>query len=213
MLAVAEFTLRSRALVLSETLTEAPDAVVRLESQPATDPEVHLFAHVTAEDFDAIEDCLTEDSTVAAPTVVTDTGATRIYRLRLTDAVTVVSPAATAVGGIILDMESRRDAWFLRLQIPDRDALAEFRAFCRSEGIEFDLKRLYRVERGTETPNALTDEQRRTLKTAYRTGYFDVPRRTTQRELADELDVSDSAVSQRVRRATAALVAETLLEE
>lgn len=214
MLAIAEFTLRSPALVLSATLGAVPEVAVRIESQPAMDPEVRrFFVRVTAEDFDAFEAALADDPSVAAPNVVTDAGSTRVYRLRLTDEVTVVSPAATTAGGIVLDMESRGAAWFLRLQIPDRDVLAEFRSFCRNEGVAFDLERLYHVERATESPSPLTDEQHRTLVTAYRTGYFDVPRRTTQRELADELDVSDSAVSQRVRRATAALVAETLVEE
>lgn len=48
--------------------------------------------------------------------------------------------------------------------------------------------------------------------TALRNGYFQVPRDCTQRELAAELDIRSSAASETLRRATAELVANSLLE-
>lgn len=46
----------------------------------------------------------------------------------------------------------------------------------------------------------LTDQQRATLRLAVERGYFDVPRRATAADLAEELDVSASAVSTQLRR-------------
>lgn len=61
--------------------------------------------------------------------------------------------------------------------------------------------------------STLSPQQRDALLTAYRQGYFEVPRRTTLSELADTVEISDSALSQRLRRGTGALVEQTLLAD
>lgn len=52
----------------------------------------------------------------------------------------------------------------------------------------------------------LTDEQLAVLETAYTNGYFDIPRETSATELADELDVAQSTVSERLRTAERSLL-------
>lgn len=52
----------------------------------------------------------------------------------------------------------------------------------------------------------LTDDQLEILETAYNRGYFDVPRETSETELADELDVAQSTVSERLRIAERSLL-------
>jgi predicted DNA binding protein len=42
-------------------------------------------------------------------------------------------------------------------------------------------------------------------------GYFDVPRKTTLEELADELDISRQALSEHVRRGTEKILRRALL--
>lgn len=46
---------------------------------------------------------------------------------------------------------------------------------------------------------------------ALKRGYFETPRRVSLSDLADELDVSKQAVSQRVRRATEQVLQEAVL--
>lgn len=41
-------------------------------------------------------------------------------------------------------------------------------------------------------------------------GYYDIPRGCTTKELADELGISDQAVTERLRRAIGSLVRHTL---
>lgn len=55
--------------------------------------------------------------------------------------------------------------------------------------------------------------QRETLLTAYRQGYFGIPRRTNQADLAEELEISDSALSQRIRRGVSKLIERDVLSE
>lgn len=56
----------------------------------------------------------------------------------------------------------------------------------------------------------LTPVQRATLVRAVREGYYSIPRELSTQELADSFDVSDQAVTERLRRAIASLVENTL---
>lgn len=47
----------------------------------------------------------------------------------------------------------------------------------------------------------LTEEQMNILEKAYRMGYFQVPQEVTGEEIAEELDISRSTLSERIRRA------------
>lgn len=49
------------------------------------------------------------------------------------------------------------------------------------------------------------------LASAVRGGYYDIPRRMSTQDLADEFGISDQAVTERFRRGIASLVAHTLL--
>ncbi len=57
---------------------------------------------------------------------------------------------------------------------------------------------------------ALTEKQRHTLEVALELGYFETPRDITLKELAAELDITHQALSERLRRATAALATAAL---
>jgi len=204
---IAELALSSSTLVLTPTIEANPSARVRIQFQPAMDPERRrFFVLVEADDFESFDDALGEDYTVAEPTVLAEQDGVRLYRLGLSEDVIAVTPTVTELGGMVLEMHSAGGVWFVKLQVPDRDALAAFREFCLDSGIEYRLERLYRTEPTRSDDHGLTDQQRQTLLTAARDGYFDVPRSISQAELAEKLGVSDSAVSQRVRRAVAALI-------
>lgn len=52
----------------------------------------------------------------------------------------------------------------------------------------------------------LTAERYEVLTAAAERGYFDVPRRLTMTELAEELDISQQALSERLRRGHGTLI-------
>jgi len=213
MQAISELFLSSPNLALAPTIATNPDAHVTVESQPAMDPDRRrFFVHVHCDDFDAFDDALAEDYTVTEPLVLSESEGFRIYRLTLTDDVITVSPRMVELGGMVLTMASRGHGWRVELRISDRDTLVAFRSFCEANDIDYTLERLYQTDPGPDSGVGLTESQRETLLAAYDAGYFEVPRAASQADLAARLGVSDSAVSQRVRRAVAALVANTLAE-
>lgn len=107
------------------------------------------------------------------------------------------------------------DGWRFHLRFPDRETLAACYRSCDEREIELRVEAV----RSPATPgprapdDALTAGQREALTVALETGYFGVPRGATLQEVADTLDVSDTAASQRLRRGVERLLRETLLRE
>jgi predicted DNA binding protein len=58
----------------------------------------------------------------------------------------------------------------------------------------------------------LTAEQRELLRAAVRRGYFEVPRRVSLADLAEEQGVSDREASERLRRGVEAMVSDAVLD-
>lgn len=91
-----------------------------------------------------------------------------------------------------------------------QDRMSNEVAAFESAGIDVTLKQLrgYRVE---ETAiDSLTDRQRELVELAFDSGYYDVPRRATTKEVASEIELDDSTVSEHLRRAERNLIASVL---
>ncbi|WP_227377496.1 helix-turn-helix domain-containing protein [Haladaptatus halobius] len=56
----------------------------------------------------------------------------------------------------------------------------------------------------------VSEKRKRLLRMAYQEGYYEIPRRISQDELAKNLDISTSAFSKRLRRDTEQLIGNTL---
>lgn len=201
-------------LALVRTIRSLPEVDVGVVSDAGTDPDhdVHWF-WVEAPDFEAFEQALAADHTVASFSAVAGTGRRRTYRIEYSDAAKLLSPAVTAVGGLVLESRSHATGWELRLQLQDHAALDDLDAFAAAEDIRFDVLELRQAEDGgADQEFGLTEPQIEALMTAYLQGYYDEPRETSLAELAALLDISQTAVSGRLRRGSARLVEEVLVD-
>jgi len=100
----------------------------------------------------------------------------------------------------------------VRTPVPSNEALSEFREYCTEADLPIDAKRIY----NPTTPDAgpwygVTTAQREVLVRAVEAGYYSIPRGISTEELAEEFDVSDQAVTERLRRGIEGLVTNTLL--
>ena len=191
---------------LAPTIAET-EATVRPEFERAA-PGRPLYVSVRTDDFEAFEAALASDSTVENPALVHRGRDSRTYVVEPRREETVFAQMRT-VDCRVVDVRSARKGWCVELQLPTRPALGAFRDRVVGDG-EFDIRRLQRAESvdfGDE--EAMTENQRDVLLTAYGGGYFEVPRRCTQHDVAAELGVSPNAVSQQVRRATKRLLEAT----
>ncbi len=164
-------------------------------------------------DFEAFEAALADDPTVTPPRQTMNFVSRRLYVLELTEEgrQTCIYPLMVDEGGLVREMTATSDGWRLRVALPDRRALTHLHRFCRESGIDFDLRRLYvRADETGVSAYGLSPKQRDLLLQAFEAGYFEVPRKITLSELADEFGVSNQALSERLRRGVRTLIAQTL---
>jgi predicted DNA binding protein len=101
--------------------------------------------------------------------------------------------------GTVLEGRGDEDSWTLRIRFQGHEDLSEFGNTCEERGIQLEVLAVYNPHPPSGS-SRLTPEQRSTLQVAHDRGFFEVPRRTTLSELAEEFDISKQAVSQRLRR-------------
>ncbi len=209
----AELRLEHNCLLLGPTLTTIRGNSIAVEldaeSQLESGDQI-VFLSVSSDCFEPFERGLATDPTITDPMLVDRYPDRRIYRVTVTEQATHFSPMVAAVGGRLLRAESHTGGWVLELRLPDREALITLNERCGETDIRFVVNHLRAA--GTEEDRliGLTAKQQYLLTVAYEEGYFEVPRGISQKELADTLEVSKSAVSQRLRRAMSELCGATL---
>lgn len=209
----AEIYVSHERLVLVPTITSTTDVTIQMEGTPMTE-STFLFVSVVGSDFTSFERSLETDATVREATLFSAAADQRVYRIRPDPDVLPFLPTATDIGVRPLDVKSGNDGWVVRIQMLSRESLIELRKACLEFGTTFRVRQLYDADPNTETDSArLTEHQRDTVLTAYQSGYYNVPRGISQGELAEKLDVSTSAISQQLRRATGQLIASTFAVE
>jgi predicted DNA binding protein len=102
--------------------------------------------------------------------------------------------------------------WTFELRFPTHEAFSAFQEYCTERDIQIVLTRMYMRTAPTAGPwYGLTEAQRETLTHAVRSGYYAVPREISTKAVAAEFDISDQAVTERLRRGIDTLVSNTLL--
>jgi len=161
---------------------------------------------------DRIERALRAEADVESFEIVDRLEGETLVRIELDGRVDGLLDAMAATDATVLQGVGSADGWRFQLRFDDHDPLTEFYRRCSDEGIALDLRSVHNpgvpAEQGLGL--GITDTQRETLRTALEAGYFDVPRGVNLTELAAEMGVSDTAVSQRIRRGITALLEATL---
>jgi len=213
---IAVVEIEHSALAIGPTIRDLPEASIQVIPNSGTDPDTGMFFFMVEhadDDFEAVEARFDSDPTVEEWTRIADDETTNIYRLQHTAETKLLTPEATKVGGFTLEAKSTGHGWRIRLQLPDREAISKLWDYCREEGISFELAQMYQQEGISLDGKPLTEPQRTTLLTAYERGYFDEPRGTSHKEIADLLDISPTAVGGRIRRGTARLIEIVLADD
>ena len=205
---IAEFTLAPEKLSFAAALSAAPSVELDVEREYARSAMPVVFCWARSGDLDTFEDGLAADETVTDIGRLSDSDGRRLYRVQLTGTAPVVTyDVWLELGAARLDMRYADGRWHTRMRFPDRSALSAFHDFCNENDLDFRLDRLYDSDPKRGPPrDRLTANQRETLRLAHERGYYEIPRKVTLDDLADELGVSNQAVSERLRRGCARLV-------
>lgn len=211
---VAQLRLDHPELFLRSTLRRVPELTVEPEYWTTVERRTLVFLSVRGGAFDEFETALAEDPTVADPVLLDRYPDRRVYRVERTAEAVTFTDRLAAVDAHVHELSSCRNGdgygWQVQLRFPSRDDLVAFNADCDERDISVAVDHLRVSDDGDDGVVALTEKQQDLLTTAYEEGYFDVPRGISQDELAERLDISKSAVSQRLRRAVGELCGSTL---
>jgi predicted DNA binding protein len=120
--------------------------------------------------------------------------------------------AAVELDAVVLAAENEGTDWVVRMRFPDRAAFAAFRERCERRGLSVAARAVYTRARPETVDAVLTPEQHEALAAAAEMGYYLVPRSCSLAELAESLDLSSQAVSERLRRGTERLLSTTIVD-
>ncbi|WP_049927747.1 helix-turn-helix domain-containing protein [Halopiger goleimassiliensis] len=206
---IAELRLPASETTLATAFEHAPDATFELESSVS---KTNPCLWVSGVDRDAIESAFDADSDVTEYDLLVETGTRLLYDVGFTegDGIPQLCDPILEDGGSLLETWGSNGWWQVRVRFPDRDALTSAYDRLVDDGVNVDLRRVSDVTDGTEPDTRLTPQQREALEAALKHGYFEIPRQVSMEELADELDISHQALSERFRRAYETLVDEEL---
>ncbi|AGN02064.1 putative DNA binding protein [Salinarchaeum sp. Harcht-Bsk1] len=136
----------------------------------------------------------------------------RLYSLDWNVGRDVFFQGIVELDGQLLSAAGTAGTWEFEIRFPTHETLSEFQDYCASAHIDLEVGRIYNPTRpGTGIWYGLTAAQRDTLMRAVHGGYYSIPREMSTQDLAEQLGISDQAVTERLRRAIVGLVQNTLI--
>jgi predicted DNA binding protein len=211
MAVIVEISLPSQEFELGRILQMEGDTNIRLETMvPLGERSVPFFR--VAGMRDAFEKTVRDHPAVDDLAVITAHEDETLYALDWDPSTDTFFRAIDELNAHLLEATGGAEAWLFELRFPSHDALSEFQQACFDADIPLDVLRIYNPTRPDAGPwFGLTVAQRETLARAVEDGYYAIPRGTTTNDLAREFDISDQAITERLRRAIDTLTRNTLL--
>jgi hypothetical protein len=205
------------APALEASLERASEVTVSIEKQTTSaDESLDLTIWASGDRLGEFEEGLDADRTVSRWIAVGGTETRRLYRIRLTQQASSSIDYHGWTDGKAVFLSAERDVgtWTVEGYFPDRSVLQDLAAGCESNDVQFDLLELSDSDGLQDSQQfGLSDVQLETLLTALDRGYYSVPRQVNLQELAEPLDVSHQAVSERLRRGVGSLIRSTVAEQ
>lgn len=212
---ILEFSVEAEEFSLGQVLGGPPLMDIELERIVPTAPALMPFIWATGDDFAAFEEKVASHPDVDEFAAVDRIEQSTLYRGLWEaddDGLTngIVDAEATLLEG---HCEGTR--WEFHLRFPDHDRLTQFHNHCIEHDITLHIDRTYTLTERTQSVKqfGLSHLQREALLLALRRGYFDTPSQVTLDELAGELNISQQALSKRIRRGTRHVLGEMLLSQ
>jgi len=210
MTTVAELSIPAEEFALEETFEECDDLevdVVRGVAQRT--PGMVNLGWVSAAERDRADAALRDDGTVGEVARLGDIDGRWLHSMDWKTPV-AVAIAVLLKHATMLGASAKRGVWSFRVLFPQPKALSIAASLFEEYTIELHIECIYELGEAGESGDDLTETQREALRRALREGYFKIPRNSMLGAIADDLDISHQALSERLRRANE-LLAEAAL--
>lgn len=209
---IVEVALDAEEFALGRALDVDSEVTVELAPVLPVDDQGTPYFWVSGEDLVAVETVLERNPRIRTVHRHVKLRGLALFSAEWNEPVQGPIDVVEDTAGTVVSGGCEDGYWTFRLRFPNEDRVEEFRERAARQAFDVDFERTYSAANEQVAEYGLTEKQRTALATALRAGYFRVPREVTQEELATELGVQSSAVSETLRRATAELVANTLGE-
>ncbi|WP_114576119.1 helix-turn-helix domain-containing protein [Saliphagus sp. LR7] len=198
MATIAEFHVSAEDTALGESFERCPDLTCELERVVESAwPGVWL----AGADDDEIAAALEADPTVEEFERVSGDDDRTLYELEFAEAVCSVVEMVLDEGGTLVSAKAENGRWAVRMRFRDREQLRTVYERLREHGVDVEIGHLSELTDSSWEEIGLTAQQYDSLVAAIRRGYFEIPRKVSMQELAEELEISHQALSERLRRA------------
>ncbi|MFB6129527.1 MAG: helix-turn-helix domain-containing protein [Salinigranum sp.] len=212
---IAQVRIPVTDFALRQTLPRVPDVSVEVTRLVAYEtPHMMPFLWAIGGRLDDLEAALDDDGTVDDVDLLTEFEGERFYRMEWRSAIDLLTQALIHDDAAILNARGQADAWHLRLLFDTQESFSNTRQFCVDQGLEMDIEQVHRLTQDNQRGHGLfglTERQYACLIHALEAGYYEVPRESSARDLAADLDVSHQAVSERLRRGHKNLISNALV--
>ncbi|AXR79087.1 helix-turn-helix domain-containing protein [Natrarchaeobaculum sulfurireducens] len=197
----AEFRLFIEQHPLITIAQAVPECTITVEHEDQADAGPIVFVlRVVCGSFEAFETALDAEPAVTEHTLISDDGSVRVYHTVIEDLYPEGIDELVFNKTVVERWWITSDGEHLKQQFATREELLAYRDSCRKLGIDFQLRRLYESNGDDYRIPGVSEKQHEALRVAYEEGYFDVPRRASLREVADVLEISRSALAERLHR-------------
>lgn len=212
MAVIAHLRIPAESFELGRILSVEPGGTVELENMVPLGEKAVPFFSVSDDVRESFEDSVKNHPSVGTILEVTRHDSERLYSLDWNVGRDVFFQGVLELDGQLLSATGTASTWEFEIRFPTHEALSEFQEYCSNAHITLEVGRIYNpVRPGTGMWYGATQAQRKTLMRAVQGGYYSIPRQMSTQELANELDISDQAVTERLRRAIVTLTENTLI--
>ena len=189
-------------MALGGVISSLPEVEIRVLQEASTDPvgEKSFFV-VETQQIEAFERELSADHTVENAQQVSHYEDWPVYSIEFTPDTLLLGSVVTEYNGFALSAYQHDGGRIERWQLPDRKALQSIWEYAKENSFEFSIRNMYNISNNNNSGLVgLTEKQKTTLFYAYKNGYFQKPSEITLEEVADNLGISTTAASGRIKR-------------
>lgn len=213
---ILEARIPSEQFALHETLEGVPDAEFESIRVSATESERVLLPFLRGStDVDAnLARTLAEDPTTERVEEVASGRNGSLFRLQWTASVRITLKIILEQEATLLDTRAANGTWWFRLLFPKHEYVSSTNEVCEDYGIDIEPQRVYQLDDLQQDECfGITGQQLEAIQVAYESGYYEVPRKVTLKDLASKTEVSHQALSERFRRGHSTLVENVVIQQ
>lgn len=210
MATVMEFTMPADEFPLGSVFETLPDVTVELERLLPNETVIIPYFWVRGARAEDIENVFQAHAGLVGLDLIDRVDDEYLMRAEWDSEYAGILSALARANVAVLSGVGTRDGWVFEVRGETREAVSQFRTNCQENDIPTDITAVHALLPVRDEGYDLTEAQREALVLAYEKGYFNSPQETSLDAVADELGITQQALSSRLRRGHRRLISKTV---